>query len=76
MSLKKSTMAKTSHGNHSEGGVSEEDANKVTIKSLLGHSPDFGDGLMMLKVIRRSRYYEEHQFQAQCLQELIGVYEV
>ena len=28
-----------------KGGVSDQD--RVTIKSLLGHSPDFGDGLMM-----------------------------
>ncbi len=30
-----------------KGGISEEDENKVTIKSLLGRSPDYGDGLMM-----------------------------
>lgn len=31
----------------SKGGVSKEDETKVTIKTLLGRSPDFGDGLMM-----------------------------
>jgi phage terminase large subunit len=30
-----------------KGGSGKEDENKVTIKSLLGRSPDFGDGLMM-----------------------------
>lgn len=30
-----------------KGGVSAEDENKETIKTLLGRSPDFGDGLMM-----------------------------
>lgn len=31
----------------SKGSITSEEENKVTIKSLLGHSPDFGDGLMM-----------------------------
>lgn len=31
----------------SKGSVSKEDENKVTIRNLLGRSPDFGDGLMM-----------------------------
>lgn len=30
-----------------KGGLSKEDENKETIKSLLGRSPDYGDGLMM-----------------------------
>jgi len=29
-----------------KGGVSKEDENKVTIKSLLGRFSDYGDGLM------------------------------
>jgi hypothetical protein len=30
-----------------KGGLSKEDENLVTIRTLPGRSPDFGDGLMM-----------------------------